>query len=132
MWGVGLPPSQIEATTVLAANNAPQVIDMSTSTVQEILAHERDTDRFYLLLNDTGTFSQLNGPGPYAVYAPDNSAIDYLPHTQYISLTADQKKALAEAHIGNVPLPAGVKILKEYQAQNGVVYLINGVLPAEQ
>ena len=89
-------------------------------------------DRFYLLLLNTGTLQEISGTGPYTVYAPQNSAIDYLPHAQYIELSADQKKVLAEAHLGKVPLPPGVQILKEYQAENGVVYIINQVLPVQE
>ncbi len=132
LWGVGVPVSQVQATNVSAPGTAPQVIDMSTSTVADIVAREPDTDRFYLLLLNAGALSQISGAGPYQVYAPENKAIDYLPHDQYLSLSAEQKKALAQAHIGNVPLPAGVQIVKEYEAQNGVVYIINEVLPAAQ
>ena len=127
VWGAGMPAPQAAAIGLQQAQT-PHVIDMSTSTVADILARQFDTDRFYLLLLNTGTLAQVSGAGPYVVYAPDNSAIDYLPHSQYLSLSADQKKAMAEAHIGDVPIPAGVQIVKEYQAENGVVYVINGIL----
>lgn len=116
------------------------------------------TERFGLLLSNTGVLGELNGPGPYTVFAPANNYFDYLPHDVYVGATRKAQRVLAEHHVVSglvVPIDTAGKntyltlgndrievdtpgdgsasvgqgyVVRTYHARNGVVYLINRVL----
>ena len=134
------------------------VIDASTSTVAELVESLPITQRFGLLLSNTGVIKELDGPGPYTLLAPADNAIDYLPYDVYVGATRREQYSLAQRHVISglvVPLNAPsysnyltlggdqveIKVpgdgsafvgkgfvIHAYRAQNGVVYVINSVL----
>ncbi len=135
-----------------------QVIDMSTSTVLEVIKALPKALRYELMLYNSGADEELKGGGQYTVFVPASANFDYLPKRTIAKLTREQTKEVALGHIvaralpieeslsGNVMtlgytmLPfkvdaeadtvtvGGANVVKAYKAQNGMVYLIDKVL----
>ena len=133
-WGVSDGISFAAAAAVPAVVQTPaaaEVVEISTSTVRDIIALLPQTDRFDLLLYNSGVGKDLAGPGYYIVLAPQNNYFDYLAPGTISHLTRQEAKELARNHVRE-SLPEGVTVLKEYRGANGVVYVIDTVLMPPQ
>jgi len=132
--------------------------DYSQYTVAQIIAGLSATSKFYLMLYNGGALPDIQGEGPYTIFAPANNAVDYAPRDMYALGTQMTRHALAEHHIvsgqvvrldsakkGDYLTQAGDTmsfdapgngsaaveggfVIGGYKAKNGVVYLINTVL----
>jgi uncharacterized surface protein with fasciclin (FAS1) repeats len=135
-----------------------QVIDMSTSTVAEIIQTLPKAERFELMLYNSGLEDVLRQAGIVTVFVPASAQFDYLPKGYIAGLSRKELRELALGHIVERALPMeeslngsvitagrtavafavdaeagaiavdGAKVLKAYKAKNGYVYLINKVL----
>jgi uncharacterized surface protein with fasciclin (FAS1) repeats len=155
---------QASSTTTVAPlypTSAPaiQLIDVPNMTVLQVVRKLPITSRFDTLLSNAGVKNDLQGTGPYTIFAPANNYFDYLPKGAYASLTRSQEHELA-AHLvvsnaaidttdtngpyltlaqdtlpvelqdGTVTVGDGYAI-RGYRASNGIVYVINRVLAPE-
>lgn len=140
------------------ANRGVATIDMSTSTVAQIIATRQDTTRFNLMLYNSGASAALAGSGPYTVFVPADNYFDYLPRGYIAGLSQAAAYSLAVHHVaaraltlseslnGNVLTAAGdtvsylvnakadmvqiggAKVFKIVKGSNGTVYIIDRVL----
>ncbi len=138
------------------------VVDMSTSTVFEIIESLPKAERFEMMLYNSGADEVLKERGTYTVFVPSSADFDYLPRGYIASLTRAQAYDLALSHITSRPLPmdeslngdvitlgdtlvsfavdadeesitvGGAKVLRAYEASNGYVYIINQVLVPQE
>lgn len=136
----------------------PQSINRSSQTVVAIAENLSGASEFGSLLSSTGVAAQLKGPGPYTIFVPTDGAISELPSGTISGLSAAGKKRLVEYHVvsgravdvtaefagsiqalsgdalnfsfnnTNIPMVNSAILITEYQASNGVVYLIDNVL----
>jgi uncharacterized surface protein with fasciclin (FAS1) repeats len=134
------------------------IVDMSTSTVSQIIETLPQALRFELMLYNSGAGDTLKHRGIYTVFVPASADFDYLPKRYIATLTRTDTAKLAQAHMvaqalpldealnGDVPTLGGTmlsfaadasartiavngaKVLKAYKASNGYVYIINKVL----
>jgi uncharacterized surface protein with fasciclin (FAS1) repeats len=132
----------------------PKVID---STVSGVVASLADGTKFASLYSSTGVAALVKGPGPFTVFVPTNEAYASAA-SAITQMSMPQKKLLAEYHVladreldpgailsGTVqtmsrdylnigvntqgkPQVGNARIVATYQATNGVVYLVSGVL----
>lgn len=146
-----IPASRIEAQKL-------EVIDMSTSTVSEIIESLPKAERFELMLYNSGAGEALKQHGTYTVFVPASADFDYLPQGYIAGLSRTDAQKLALGHVVAQPLPMeealngdvitlgntrvnfavdasagtatvdGATVLKVYRGLNGYVYLINRVL----
>ncbi len=146
-----IPQERIEAQGLV-------VIDMSTSTVFQVIESLPKAERFEMMLYNSGADDVLRQRGTYTVFVPSSGDFDYLPKRYIASLSRADARALALSHIvvhalpieeslnGNIMtlgntfvsfnVDAGAdtvtvgsaKILRAYRASNGYVYIINKVL----
>lgn len=135
------------------------VVDVPNLTVLQVVRKLPITSRFSMLLNNTSVGQGLVGGGPYTVFAPADNYFDYLPRGAYVALTRAQERELAEhlvvSHVAvgetasseqyvtlaqdTLPVTvkdASVKVgdgfaILGYRAKNGIVYVINKVLPPD-
>ena len=164
--GGSLVPSFLHASTspqgVFPAGHAQaralEVIDMSTSTVAEIIQTLPKAERFELMVYNSGLDEVLRQAGVITVFVPASSRFDYLPKRYIAGLSRAELRELALGHIVERALPmqeslsgsvatagntllgfivdaaAGTvavgdaKVIKAYQAKNGYVYIIDRVL----
>jgi uncharacterized surface protein with fasciclin (FAS1) repeats len=135
-----------------------QVIDMSTSTVAEVIQALPKAERFELMLYNSGLDEVLRQAGTITVFVPASAQFDYLPKRYIANLSRAQLRELALGHIVERALPieeslngsvvtagqtvlefavdagmgevtiGGAKAIKAYQAKNGWVYIIDRVL----
>jgi uncharacterized surface protein with fasciclin (FAS1) repeats len=135
-----------------------EVVDMSTSTVFQVIESLPKAERFELMLYNSGADQALKRRGTYTVFVPSSADFDYLPKRYIASLSRADAGRLALGHITTQALPieeslngdvitlgdtlvkfevdasAGTitvgdaKVLKAYKASNGYVYIINKVL----
>ncbi len=134
------------------------VVDMSTSTVFEIIQSLPKAERFEMMLYNSGADEVLKERGTYTVFVPSSSDFDYLPRGYIASLKRSEAYDLALGHITSRALPlneslngdvitlgktlvsfevspdgdsatvGGAKVLRAYEGSNGYVYIINQVL----
>lgn len=146
-----LPASRLQAV-------GTQMVDMSTSTVAEIIATLPKAERFELMLYNSGLDETLRQAGTITVFVPASSRFDYLPKGYIAGLSRAELRDLALGHIVERALPmqeslngnvitAGhtaldlfidaeaetmtigdAKVTKAYLAKNGYVYIIDKVL----
>ncbi len=139
-----------------------QVIDMSTSTVSQIIEQLPSARRYELMLYNSGGGEVLKHKGTYTVFVPASPVFDYLPKRYIASLSRQDLYKLALAHMVDKPLPieeslngqvptmgqtladfevdaqaqsisvGDAKVLKVYKALNGYVYIINKVLVPQE
>ena len=144
------------ATTPTIEN--PQTKNRSSESVVSIAENIAGASTFASLLSSTGVAAQLKGPGPYTVFVPTNGAFSQLTPGTISKLTAAGKKRLVQYHIvagravnvsaelagtiqalsrdalnfsfgtDNIPMVNSAILVIKYQANNGVVYLIDNVL----
>jgi uncharacterized surface protein with fasciclin (FAS1) repeats len=135
-----------------------KVIDMSTSTVSQIVESLPKAERFELMLYNSGAEQALLRRGTYTVFVPSSADFDYLPKRYIAALSREDAAKLALSHIAAQALPieeslngnvitlggtavdfdvdasagtvtvGGAQALKVYKASNGYVYLIDKVL----
>lgn len=135
-----------------------EVVDMSTSTVAELIETLSKAERFDLLLYNSGLDEALRKAGTITVFVPASPEFDYLPKRYIASLSRTGLKELALGHIVERALPmqeslngnvitaggttvefsvdtdahtatvGGANIIKAYRAKNGYVYIIDQVL----
>jgi uncharacterized surface protein with fasciclin (FAS1) repeats len=156
-----LHASGVAPQTYSQTSQAPagvEVIDMSTSTVAEIIEAMPKAARFELMLYNSGLTELLHQAGVITVFVPASAQFDYLPKRYIAGLSRRQMSELALGHIVERALPmqeslngtvitaahtalafavdasaqeitiGGARVLKAYKAKNGYVYLINQVL----
>jgi uncharacterized surface protein with fasciclin (FAS1) repeats len=141
----------------LAGAQSLAIVDMSTTTVADIIQNLSKAERFDLMLYNSGADESLKKDGITA-FVPASPEFDYLPKGYIAGLTRVQMKNLALSHLVARSLPVeetlngnvvtmgntavdfnvdatvgtvtigGAKVLKVYKAKNGYVYLINKVL----
>ena len=146
-----IPQERIEAQSL-------EVVDMSTSTVFQVIGSLRETERFELMLYNSGTDEALKRLGTYTVFVPSSADFDYLPKRYIAGLSRAEAKHLALGHIVPRALPMeealsgrvitlggtaasfdvdesakaatvdGAQVLRAYKASNGYVYVIDRVL----
>jgi uncharacterized surface protein with fasciclin (FAS1) repeats len=146
-----IPQERIEAQSL-------EVVDMSTSTVFQVIGSLRETERFELMLYNSGADEALKRLGTYTVFVPSSADFDYLPKRYIAGLSRAQAKSLALGHIVPRALPMeealsgrvitlggtaasfdvdetakavtvdGAQVLRAYKASNGYVYVIDRVL----
>ncbi len=152
----GEPRSVIPAERILPQKL--QVIDMSTSTVSQIISELPKAERFEMMLYNSGAGDVLKERGTYTVFVPESSRFDYLPKRYIAGLDRRELRNLALGHMVSRDIPiseslnGGIitlgdtivsfevnaeadtvlvgdgKVLKAYRASNGWVYLIDKVL----
>lgn len=135
-----------------------EVIDMSTSTVFQIIESLPKAERYEMMLYNSGAEEALKERGTYTVFVPSSSNFDYLPTRYIASLSRQEAAKLALGHIVPRALPmdenlngevitlgdtlvsfevdasadtaavGGAEVLKVYKALNGFVYIIDRVL----
>ena len=135
-----------------------EVVDMSTSTVFQIIESLPKAERFELMLYNSGAEKVLLRKGTYTVFVPSSANFDYLPKRYIAGLSRADAYELALAHIAPRALPmqeslngdvitlgdttvdfgvdasagamsvGGAEVLKAYKASNGYVYVIDKVL----
>lgn len=135
-----------------------EVVDMSTSTVFEIVSQLPRAERFEMMLYNSGADDVLKERGTYTVFVPESSRFDYLPRNYIASLTRSDARELALSHMvardismteslnggiitlgqtlvsyevdteANTISVDDAKVIKAYRASNGWVYLIDRVL----
>ena len=135
-----------------------EIVDMSTSTVYQIIESLPRAERFEMMLYNSGAGEVLKRRGTYTVFVPSSSDFDYLPARYLASLSRNELHALALGHITSRALPVaeslngnvvtlggsmvsfevdaatdtvaigGAEATKAYIGSNGVVYIINKVL----
>ncbi len=138
-----------------------EVVDMSTSTVFQVIESLPKAERFEMMLYNSGAEQALKERGTYTVFVPSSADFDYLPRGYIAGLSRREAAALALGHIVSRALPmdeslngdvitlggtsvpfeidaaaneaaiGGAKVLKAYKALNGYVYIINRVLAAQ-
>lgn len=150
----------LQSSSLIAARAEPrlEVIDMSTSTVWQVIEALPKAQRFELMLYNSGAGDALKRRGTYTVFVPASAYFDYLPKRYIAGLTRTQTKSLALSHVVDRALPVeeslngtvhtlggtlvhfevdvsaqeitigDARVIKAYQAQNGMVYLIDKVL----
>jgi uncharacterized surface protein with fasciclin (FAS1) repeats len=69
--------------------------DMSQYTVAQIVAQLPLTTKFQMLAYNGGVINELQGAGPYTVFAPASNYFDYLPRSAYVGLTHIQMGEIA-------------------------------------
>jgi uncharacterized surface protein with fasciclin (FAS1) repeats len=158
--GGGLTPALSHASISPHAqvSQSLEVVDMSTSTVYEVIEQLPKAERFSLMLYNSGADQVLETRGTYTVFVPASAEFDYLPRGYIAGLSRDDMYKLARAHMVGQALPIeeslngdvptlgdtaikfnvnaadqtisvnDAKVLKAYKASNGMVYLINKVL----
>lgn len=149
-----IPQERIEARGL-------EVVDMSTSTVFQIVEALPKAERFEMMLYNSGADEALKRLGTYTVFVPSSADFDYLPKRYIASLSRHEAEKLALGHIVSRSLPmeeslngnvitlgntsvsfeidaaaetasvGGAKVLRVYKASNGYVYIINKVLVPE-
>lgn len=164
MGGSMVPNLLVASTTprsvIPAERILPQellVVDMSTSTVFEIISELPKAERFEMMLYNSGADDVLKERGTYTVFVPESSRFDYLPKRYIASLNRHDARELALAHMvaRDIPMSEDVnggiitlgrsivsfqfnkeantlsvgdaKVIKAYRASNGWVYLIDKV-----
>jgi len=135
-----------------------EIVDMSTSTVYQIIESLPRAERFEMMLYNSGADEVLLQRGTYTVFVPSSSDFDYLPARYLASLSRHELHALALGHITSRALPVaeslngdvvtlggsrvsfevdaasdtvaigGANAARAYIGSNGVVYIINKVL----
>ena len=95
-------------------------------TVEQVVDSTPELSKFDLLVYNAGARDLLAGTD-IQLYAPANNYMDYLPKGYVASLTQAQARSLVRAHLGASP-PPNARIFREYQAQNGAVYVTDQVL----
>ena len=150
--------TQSTSTSSDIAVQLPQVVDRSTQDVVSVIKHIPNAAEFSSLIATSGVTSLLQGAGPYTVFAPADGAFDELPRGSLSTLSPTALKRFVEYHLlanqmidpasqyvgvglsisgdavnftlgpGNLPMVNSAVIITEYQAKNGVVYLIDNVL----
>jgi len=168
--GGSLAPSFLHASTapqgVFPAGHVQalglEVVDMSTSTVAQIIETLPKAERFELMLYNSGLDEVLREAGTITVFVPASSQFDYLPKRYIAGLSRNELRELALGHMVERALPmeeslngsvitAGhtalnfavdaeqntvtigdAKVIKVYQASNGYVYLIDKVLVPQE
>ncbi len=135
-----------------------EIVDMSTSTVYQIIESLPRAERFEMMLYNSGADEVLKRRGTYTVFVPSSADFDYLPARYLASLSRSESHALALAHITPRALPVaeslngdvitlgdtrvsftvdatddtvtigGAQATKAYIGSNGMVYIINKVL----
>jgi uncharacterized surface protein with fasciclin (FAS1) repeats len=146
---------------VRAEAEALTVVDMSTTTVAEIIESLPKAARYELLAYNAGLQDTLREAGVVTVFVPASAEFDYLPKRYIASLTRLEARRLALSHIVERAVPiqeslngnlitagdtllsftvdseadtvvvGGANVLKVYKASNGYVYLIDKVLVQE-
>lgn len=139
-----------------------EVVDMSTSTVSQVIEAMPKAERFELMLYNSGASDALKKRGTYTVFVPASADFDYLPKRYIASLSRADTYRLSLSHIVPQSLPMdeslngtvvtlsgatadfewdaasnaltvdGAKVDKAYKASNGWVYLIHRVLVPEE
>jgi uncharacterized surface protein with fasciclin (FAS1) repeats len=134
------------------------VVDMSTSTVADIIHTMSKAERFDLMVYNSDLTDALNHAGTITAFVPASADFDYLPRGYISGLSRQETRSLVLGHIveralpmqeslnGNVITAGGTmvsfnvdassnsvtvgdaKVLKVYKAKNGYVYLIDKVL----
>lgn len=135
-----------------------EVVDMSTSTVFQVIESLPKAERYELMLYNTGADEALKERGVYTAFVPSSADFDYLPRGYISGLSRTKAKELALSHIASRAIPpeeelngnlitlgdtavsfevdaeadtvtvGGAKVTKVYKALNGYVYIINKVL----
>ena len=135
-----------------------EIVDMSTSTVYQIIESLPRAERFEMMLYNSGADEVLRQRGTYTVFVPSSADFDYLPARYLASLSRNELHTLALGHITSRALPVaeslngdvitlgntrvsfevdaasdtvtigGAKSAKAYIGSNGMVYIINKVL----
>lgn len=135
-----------------------EIVDMSTTTVAQVIAALPKAARYELMAYNAGLQDALNHAGTITVFVPASAEFDYLPRGYIAGLTRTETRQLALRHVVERALPmqeslsgtiitaartaltfevdAGAgevaigdaKVLKAYKAKNGWVYLIDKVL----
>lgn len=146
------------ATSTSTGIQQPQAVNRTSQTVAAIAENISGASEFSSLLTSTGVAAQLKGPGPYTIFVPTDGAFSELPAGTISGLSAAGKKRLVEYSIvsgravdvtaefagsiqamsgdalnfsfnsTNIPMVNSGILITEYQASNGVVYLIDNVL----
>lgn len=139
------------------ASNEPQTINRGSDSVVTIAENIPGASRFAGYLRSTGVAAKLTGKGPYTIFVPTDGALSQLPAGTISSMSAAQLKRFVEYAIvsgraiddtalsvgsiqalsgdainftyqDNIPRVNNAIIITQYKAENGVVYLIGGVM----
>lgn len=149
-----IPQERIEAREL-------KVVDMSTSTVSQVIESLPKAERFELMLYNSGAGDTLKRRGTYTVFVPSSAKFDYLPKRYIAMLSRTDAHTLALGHIVSGALPieeslngdvvtlggtrvsfevdagasavavGGANVLAVYKASNGYVYIIDKVLAGD-
>ena len=128
------------------------------STVVEVAKSLSGTSQFNTLFKSTGVAASITGPGPYTIFVPTNGAFSQLPPGTITKMSAAQKLRFMQYHViagraidseaqvagtiqalsgdalnfsfgvDQIPLVNSAIFIEKYQANNGVVYLVDNVL----
>jgi len=87
--------------TPTTTNMAPAKSDSTAKDVQATLANVADLTSFVAAIKAASLEVTLQGPGPFTVFAPDNTAFSSIPKTRLDSLMKDPVKlaTLVKAHV---------------------------------
>lgn len=146
-----IPKERIES-------GALEVIDMSTSTVFQVIESLPKAERFEMMLYNSGADEALMRRGTYTAFVPSSADFDYLPRGYIAGLSRREAQQLALGHIVSRALPmdeslngsvitlggtaipfevdaeagtatvGAARVIKVYKALNGYVYITNKVL----
>ncbi len=93
-----IPQERIEAQGL-------EVIDMSTSTVFQIIESLPRAERFEMMLYNSGADEALKERGIYTAFVPSSADFDYLPKRYIASLSRQDAYELSLSHIVSGALP---------------------------
>ena len=82
-----------------ATQSAVEMIDVSEYSVAQVVEKLPMGLRFEMLLYNGGALAELNGEGPYTIFAPADNYFDYLPRQGFVGLTHEAVALLARHHI---------------------------------
>ena len=139
-------------------NAGSGAVDRRNAGVATVAASISGSGTFASWLSSTRVASEIKGKGPYTVFVPTNGSIGQLPAGTFTNLSAAEKKRFVEYHVisgkaidvdamtagsmqalsrdalnfsfgvNKIPMVNSAIIVTQYNASNGVVYVIDNVL----
>jgi uncharacterized surface protein with fasciclin (FAS1) repeats len=82
-----------------AVQSPVEVVNVQEYTVAQVVEHLPIINRFEMMLYNGGVLQEIDGAGPYTVFAPADNYYDYVPAQAYLGLTQDERAALARHHV---------------------------------
>ncbi|MBM3261046.1 fasciclin domain-containing protein [Candidatus Kaiserbacteria bacterium] len=151
--GDGAPAKASSKSTASSQSTARKL-----SSVVTVAQKIPNTSQFKALFKSTGVATALDGKGPYTIFVPSNGAFSQLPPGTITKMTDAQKLRFMQYHVidgrmidaqaqragtiqamsgdmlnfsfgaDQIPLVNSAIFIHKYEAENGIVYLIDNVL----